>query len=336
MSDDSTRILDEGTQDYPLDPAAAAAAEPCPHCQTSIPAGEQFCPACGYQRGTWQDGAEAAAPAAAVEARYFLVAADGARYPLPEGETVAGRGEVALRISDGFVSRSHARFTVTETSVTVTDLGSANGTFVAGERLEANEPAELTVGTAFKLGQTEFTLEEAAPEPETEAEPATAEPAAAPAEPEDAAEAEPADTEDQKPELLAEAHLDVKPAASPWSLARTGTDEVLYLPFGETQLGRKPDKCDLVVRGDSYISGRHCRLVASLEHLEVTDLGSTNGTHANGERVAPDQTVGLSAGDTLRIGSTDFTVVCEAAAVAEEQSAPDTPPEPAEPVEPEG
>ncbi len=317
MSDDSTRILDEGTEDYPLDPAAAAAAEPCPHCQTSIPAGEQFCPSCGYQRGTWAAGDEDTATEPAAEARFWLVGAGEARYPLPDGETIAGRGDVALRITDGYISRSHARFTVTDSGVTVTDLGSANGTFVAGERLEANEPAELAVGTAFKLGQTELVLEaaEAASAEEGDAEAAPAAEAAAG----EAADEDTADAED-KPELLAEAHLEMKPAGSPWSLARTGTDEVLYLPFGETQLGRKPDKCDMVVRGDSYISGLHCRVVASLEHLEVTDLGSTNGTHANGERVAPDQTVGLAAGDTLRIGSTDLTVVFEAP--AEEEDAP--------------
>lgn len=322
MSDDSTRILDEGTADYPLDPAAATAEESCPHCQASIPVGEQFCPKCGFQRGSWREGEEAAGtPEPPVEARFALVAEDGTRYPLPDGESTVGRGDAGIRISDGYISRKHACFAVGDAGVAVTDLGSANGSFIGDEQLAANEPVELAVGATVKLGQTELVLEEEAPAaPEQPAEPAEPEAdVAEPAAEETAAE----DADAEKPELLAEAHLEVKPAGSSWSLVRTGTDEVLYLPFGETQLGRKPDKCDMVVRGDSYISGLHCRIVASLEHLEVTDLGSTNGTYINDERLAPDKTAGLSEGDTLRIGSTDLTVSYEPAAATEDQPASD-------------
>ena len=107
---------------------------------------------------------------------------------------------------------------------------------------------------------------------------------------------------------------------------------MFYLPYGASELGRKPGRCDIVVRGDGYISGKHARALASVEHLEIIDLGSTNGTYVNNERVAPDQVRELQAGDTVRLGQTDLTVMFETMAAAGEPAAVDE--EPAQP-EPE-
>jgi len=338
MTDDSTRILGSGTAAYPLDPAAAGADEQCPHCQAIIATGEQFCPRCGYQRGSWREGEEAAPAATEAElpaSRFSLEGSGGARYPLPAGASVVGRSDEAdITISDGYISRRHARFTVGESGISIADLGSANGTFIGEERLEPEAEHDLAVGDALRLGQTELTVVETeavtAGEGEAEAEPEetqmmTAEDAELPAD------------EDRVPGELVEVHLDVKAAPSPWQLLRQGTEEVLYLPSGETLLGRKPDRATLVLRGDSYISGLHCRLVASVEHLEVTDLGSTNGTYVNSERCAPDHPAALAAGDILRLGATDLEVVYEEqAAGITESDAGEAPAETAEePEEPE-
>jgi pSer/pThr/pTyr-binding forkhead associated (FHA) protein len=335
MMEDQTRIMDEGTERYPLDPAMAATAETCPHCDATIPVGEQFCPKCGYQRGTWQEGLDEGEGTAASSAddlggaRFVLVSEDGQRYPLQDGDTVIGRGDADIRLADGFISRQHCRFTVSEDSVAVIDLGSANGTFVGGDRISPDAPVELQAGSIVKLGQTELALEPAEPEePKTE----TAE--ELPEMPKDIegeeAEEEPVTSEEAEDTPgLAPAHLELTPAGSPWSLMRTSTDEVFYLPFGGSRLGRKQEKCDIVVRGDGYISSLHCRLVTGEDHLEVTDLGSTNGTHVNHERVAPDQTVTLEAGDVLRIGQTDLKVVYEAGdAIAEQEPPAEEPEEP--------
>ena len=151
MNDDRTRIIEEGTRDYPLDPAAAESAEACPHCAATIEAGKQFCPRCGYQRGTW-DGGEGEASATESEAGkqagagvdkhdalFILTAADGASFPLVAGQAVIGRGDVDIKLNDGYVSRNHARLEVTEEGVSVTDLGSANGTFIGERRLDSGE-----------------------------------------------------------------------------------------------------------------------------------------------------------------------------------------------------
>ncbi|HMI91228.1 MAG TPA: FHA domain-containing protein, partial [Polyangiales bacterium] len=68
----------------------------------------------------------------------------------PSGEVVVGRGEGAdLRIADQGLSRLHARFQCVGGSVTVTDLGSRNGTFV---QRQAVQQALLAVGDFALLG----------------------------------------------------------------------------------------------------------------------------------------------------------------------------------------
>lgn len=57
---------------------------------------------------------------------------------------------------------------------------------------------------------------------------------------------------------------------------------------------------------DAFASDRHARFDTAGGRLYVQDLGSTNGTTINGERVT-DRTA-LSRGDTIRIGATIMEV----------------------------
>ncbi|MBL8755135.1 MAG: GGDEF domain-containing protein [Planctomycetes bacterium] len=68
-------------------------------------------------------------------------------------------------------------------------------------------------------------------------------------------------------------------------------------------LGRRPDRADIVVPGDSQISSVHCRFERGTlpESWQVVDLASTNGTVIGGERVA---TQVLRDGDRLLVGET--------------------------------
>lgn len=74
-------------------------------------------------------------------------------------EMVIGRDDTAdITISDQSISRKHARITrvkkgETET-VSVTDLGSSNGTFVNGKQLKAKETTELHKEDVLKVGNT--------------------------------------------------------------------------------------------------------------------------------------------------------------------------------------
>jgi len=70
-----------------------------------------------------------------------------------------------------------------------------------------------------------------------------------------------------------------------------------------TVIGRRED-CDLRIPL-SDVSRKHCRLILDGETIKVEDLGSSNGTYRNGERI---QQAELSAGDTLQVGPVVFVL----------------------------
>lgn len=80
----------------------------------------------------------------------------GSRFLLDQDLTVAGRHPDAdIFLDDVTVSRKHAEFLRTASGFSVRDLGSMNGIFVAGERVDA---AELTKGTEVLIGKFRLTF----------------------------------------------------------------------------------------------------------------------------------------------------------------------------------
>jgi hypothetical protein len=72
------------------------------------------------------------------------------------------------------------------------------------------------------------------------------------------------------------------------------------LAGGMIMIGRGAD-CQLIL-DDDYVSTRHARVVATPNGIYVEDLGSTNGTYVNGQRVTAPTTITLA--DSVRIGKT--------------------------------
>ena len=68
---------------------------------------------------------------------------------------------------------------------------------------------------------------------------------------------------------------------------------------GELTIGRTPE-ADIFI-DDEGVSRRHAKMVHVIEGIKLVDLGSTNGTFANGQKI--DSQV-LSDGDRIQIGST--------------------------------
>jgi DNA-binding winged helix-turn-helix (wHTH) protein len=79
------------------------------------------------------------------------------RLPLQAGEIVLGReGDGVVPLPSGSVSRRHAALVMEGCSATVRDLGSKNGTFVDGVRVD--EPTALRDGARVRLGTLVLTF----------------------------------------------------------------------------------------------------------------------------------------------------------------------------------
>lgn len=98
--------------------------------------------------------------------RYCLVW-ERTEMPLAGGENVIGRDRNAvLHIDESSISRRHARIVIAGKRATIEDLGSKNGTFVEGKKIE--KPCVLSDGDAIQLGSVLLTFRAFSPEKSTD------------------------------------------------------------------------------------------------------------------------------------------------------------------------
>jgi hypothetical protein len=84
---------------------------------------------------------------------------DGEQFELDSAQLTIGRGrqnDISIG-SDEYASARHARFEPRQDGVWVQDLGSTNGTFLNGARLD--RPRRLTQGDVVRVGETDLRFE---------------------------------------------------------------------------------------------------------------------------------------------------------------------------------
>ncbi|MFL5321148.1 MAG: FHA domain-containing protein [Myxococcaceae bacterium] len=242
------------------------------------------------------------------------------------GQLTIGRQEGNdLVLSEGGVSRKHATISAEGADVAVEDHGSANGTFVDGEKISG----KVKVGprAAIVIGDYELTLKSGAvkkpgsgskpkvggaaanPPPKdapaggpraTQARPAVAPPRATKMVPAQkpggamlAKKAGAAPAAPAKPAGGAPQGAHLRGITGPWA-------NKIYPVRGKILVGRVPG-VNVLVEDDS-VSRRHAELEKTAEGVIVRDLGSANGTLLNGTTLAPEEAVVLQQGDILQFG----------------------------------
>lgn len=101
-----------------------------------------------------KQGSVAPATAVSPSPEHPIIEVNGERWLLKEDVTIIGRGsESHIVVDDSGVSRRHLELRVTPTGVIATDLGSTNGTFVEGNKIDA---ATLLDGNLITIGRTEI------------------------------------------------------------------------------------------------------------------------------------------------------------------------------------
>jgi DNA-binding winged helix-turn-helix (wHTH) protein len=106
----------------------------------------------GYGYGFATPGADAMAES---QPSQFALRCGARQFLLSHGSHIVGRNaQATIPMYSSTVSRRHARIVVTDSGVFVEDLGSKNGTFIGGQRIEGRH--ELHDGDEIGVG--EFTL----------------------------------------------------------------------------------------------------------------------------------------------------------------------------------
>ena len=226
---------------------------------------------------------------------------DGREYNVGDRALSFGRDAASdVVVSGNEVSRHHAEIRNDPAGYLLMDL-SVNGTYVNGERI--GKTHLLARADVIRIGNDEFRFYADATAqnlPEAKPEPPHA-PPLAPAPPAGAAQRL-SDTMHGIPDDPPERNTPPSPEAAPLAslLFRSGDFKGRRFPIKVpvVNIGRG-DYNDIVI-GDASVSTIHAKLQRRETVWVLTDLGSTNGTYVEGERLTGE--TALTPGTTLRFG----------------------------------
>lgn len=308
------------TNEPTLDASRTAATCPmgagsmCPVTNGQVPLQDRYCPECGCELAQLAAMSAQSGPqyVQATTGAYFEEDT-GRQHHLVAGPNMVGREVGEILIPDKTVSREHARVTANpDGSITVEDLASTNGTKINGERLTPHFPRPINDMDSVTFGSVLARLHTSAPPPpksyaeyDIEIPSVSVDPL-----PSDELEAYPEQIQsDRLAQVLTNFDVEEKPkpiitGAKLIGIRGDVVEEIALVP-GVTTFGRLTDNT-VVILNDPYVSSRHAQIIAENDEFRFTDVGSTNGSRLNGEKVAANEPLDLKAGDEISIGGSIF------------------------------
>jgi pSer/pThr/pTyr-binding forkhead associated (FHA) protein len=267
-----------------------------------------------------------------VRARLFAKTGEiaGASFEIANEATIGRTSDNPVILPHALVSGRHARirFDPEEGCYILEDLGSRNGTFLAGARVREPEKLERLDVINF-AGVFDLIFQVLGEEPAAVPVAASVAPAASmaghtladrdavPLPPGLAATGATGATggtlhEQPGDWVLPGAAPVATPVAPPvpsfaLRVMREGGTDTYDLPPGEHLLGRT-EECDITI-DDRSLSRRHARLLVSADGVSVADLGSMNHTYVEEREILPETPTAVAPGTGLRFGTIQATLV---------------------------
>jgi len=124
----------------------------CGHCGAALRPGARFCPECGYAQQAGTPKTQAIGHAVP-RLKVLLPNQAEQEITLSNRPVRIGRApDNDIVVPFETVSRRHARIVPVQGGYAVTDLGSANGTYLQGQRIPPNQPTLISGGQVIRIG----------------------------------------------------------------------------------------------------------------------------------------------------------------------------------------
>jgi ABC transport system ATP-binding/permease protein len=190
----------------------------------------------------------------------------------PRGQVIVGREATRASLVVGHPAVSGTHATVMLDRMQVVDQGSTSGTYVAGQRIPANQPVPIDPNGVVVFGPVPVPVAVL-----VQIAHAAAAGASHPGQPEGQAQAP-----RKHRTVIGELSLD--------SLGASAT----------ISIGRTPD--NQIVVPHPQVSSKHAQIVKQGSELYLVDLGSANGTYVRGRRLAANERVPVQDDERVYIG----------------------------------
>ncbi|MCE9558097.1 MAG: FHA domain-containing protein [Armatimonadetes bacterium] len=245
----------------------------CPVCKTFNPVGVMFCVDCGLIFDRALDGDAFGAPAIQLP---VLVDESGREHPLRPGVTVVGRqGDIS--VDDGRISRRHMQITNDSGNLSLEELGSTNGTKVAGTAVAQGQKYGLNHGEEISLGGYVFKLSLPGIANKT-----------------------------MVPSVGKTQAMTLAPTTKTAVAFLVGGEEEYPIEKGVNAFGRREGNAIRIT--DPFVSGKHGEFEAREDGIYLTDTGSTNGTILNDTKIPANQAIKLQVDDVIKLGSLELRI----------------------------
>lgn len=239
---------------------------------------------------------------------------DVSEYSLKDTETFIGRGpDNAIVLKDETVSTHHAKIVLSGENVTITDLGSSNGTEVNGQEIDPKTPVSLNEGDRIAIGPFDLILTVHAP-----------------------GKAITGETEKQTDRGKSTSSHPPAGLEMPSKAGAAGTSAFTFpnvprlvvstpegkkeYPLGQQRITLGRDSGNDIVIDSTLASRRHAELVLKQDGYHIVDMESTNGLLFNDQKITDKL---LANGDSVWISDAISLTFKYSIPVQEPASAPE-------------